>query len=141
MRTTGFRPLAIAVLAAWLAGCSAIAASSGSTVDRIVAEAHTQVQTAGLVAAAGLEDPAPTVPLATIADDTEAAFNALRDKTLELPDDEPARDDLLDLTDASLALVADIRSALRADDRQALRELRTRATSLAEDWSLRSDLL
>ncbi|MCH7233008.1 hypothetical protein L0U85_19425 [Glycomyces sp. L485] len=141
MRSWGWSAAAAIVASVLLAGCAGLAASTGSETDRIVAEIHTQVRTTGLVARAGLPEPTPVPALEVVLDDTHSRLVSTGERVLDLPPDEPVRDDLITLVDAALQLVERVRTALESGDHAELRDSRSRADELAAELDELSERL
>ncbi|WP_162181814.1 hypothetical protein, partial [Glycomyces tenuis] len=114
-----------AVLALSPAACSSWAASTGTAEDRITATAHTQVQTALLVAEAGLEDPpAPAVTLTVVLDEARSELVTAREDLARLPGDHGG---LMTLLVEATTLIGLTQSAVEDGDRFALRSAKRSA--------------
>jgi hypothetical protein len=124
------------ILVAALSGCAALAASTGGPLERIAADVHTQVRTAGLAAEAGSQDPpAPAVTLTVVLDEAEQALAKSREELAAEPGDHSELDGLCE---DALSAVREIRSAIEGGDREALLAAREENDAIAaaiEDWS------
>lgn len=141
MRRRVWSAAAAMAAALLMAGCAGLAASTGTEMDRIVAEAHTQVQTTGLVARVGVHDPAPLPTLEVVLDDAHSSLVRAGEHVLARPTAEPGREALLVLVDAAIELVERTRAALESGDEAELRDAESRADAIAADLRERSDLL
>jgi hypothetical protein len=135
-RTRWRRGAAALALAAVLSGCADLAGSTGGPAEQSAAAMHTQVQTAHLVAEAGLQDPpAPAVTLTVILDEAETSLIESRER---LANEAGGETELADLCDAAITAVRDLRAAVESGDREALRAADEDATAIGaaiEEWS------